>query len=806
LAGGHETRHSSGDVGGKGGGTRDKKEKDFTAKLRSQVDQIDALTGELVRRHESLTKAAEHTRIGYGLLYNAIRFEKIRLGCRWQYADLDSTPHSAGDSPPAPPAPPSPPPLPQPAPSRVSLKRAINQIDAKTGELVRRHESMRKAAHFAQQRLPQYTRRSLSFMWSAIRHNKILLGCRWQYADLATTPHSAGDSPTAQAPLPPPPQTVLSPLAPAAAAPADGGEASVQVGDSCGGREQGDAQAVGEANKTPQVCTGNEARSGDEAGGAFEGQALGSRAPEASWCPRRQTTATGNLRRGLARGREWLGEDGDYMFGVTCSPVARLLEELRERADARTKAGVAAAAGEAGRKRCGERHEESVASQKSSRCGGNTPHRTDKADKSQNLQGLALAPPALGPVRQACMLCQQLQLDPKLAAGGHGERGRRAPFRLLALEDKDYCHDLCALFAEKMPLERSVLTISEATPLLAEDVDRRAASKVRRDVAQTSCKVCKGKGAASRCSFDGCDATYHLPCAEAAGLVEWHYFNSSGLRVVHCPSHRDPLLEIYWDEQDNPAWWPAAVTSGPNEGFVSVIYTAEPYESEDLNMNAKTTKLRFPHKVPRGCRRWEAFQALFAPRTADGKARHEVEKYLGILQPTHAGLALRDDGHPLSQGNTDAARAGAAHEPCALLATYTAQENDTPRALAKNFGIDVHEFMALNQAQFSVPLLPKSRFKGGTHLLLPPAKQAATQASCPHETPSATSSSGRAGGAAPESAAVEYVVVAENSTPRLLCSCRLRKVLRCVDNLNIERNGNRRALACGATVRAPDGR
>lgn len=115
-------------------------------------------------------------------------------------------------------------------------------------------------------------------------------------------------------------------------------------------------------------------------------------------------------------------------------------------------------------------------------------------------------------------------------------------------------------------------------PLTAADVDLRSLLRVKKRASQVCCTICKRKGAASRCGYQCCRDSYHLPCAEAAGLVEWHSYNSQGLRIVHCRPHRDPLCEIWWEGNESmpeAAWWPAACISGPNEGFITVIYTAE---------------------------------------------------------------------------------------------------------------------------------------------------------------------------------------------------------------------------------------
>ena len=205
--------------------------------------------------------------------------------------------------------------------------------------------------------------------------------------------------------------------------------------------------------------------------------------------------------------------------------------------------------------------------------------------------------------------CLQSSLSPALTAHwshgpSHGNRGPIPALRLLgpiSIGTKEvYVHDLCALFApNKVALN---FNIALDIPLEAADLDVESLAKVESDSADKLCRICGRSGAVSSCWFAHCQHAYHLPCAEKAGLVEWHYFHShtdlTDFAVVHCPTHRDPLCEIWWagDEvHPETAWWPCAVIGGPKEGLLPVIYTHYPFETEDLNVNA--TKLRFPHKV-----------------------------------------------------------------------------------------------------------------------------------------------------------------------------------------------------------------
>lgn len=112
----------------------------------------------------------------------------------------------------------------------------------------------------------------------------------------------------------------------------------------------------------------------------------------------------------------------------------------------------------------------------------------------------------------------------------------------------------------------------------------------------------------------------------------------------------------------------------------------QPYESEDLNMNAKSTKLRFPHHVPPGCRRWEAFQALFSNRKTEVNAR-KVEEALDMLQPLQPlgtgveprAASLRDVSLRLGSASAISQATAVVPDQSFVTSIYTAQENETPR-------------------------------------------------------------------------------------------------------------------------------
>jgi len=51
-------------------------------------------------------------------------------------------------------------------------------------------------------------------------------------------------------------------------------------------------------------------------------------------------------------------------------------------------------------------------------------------------------------------------------------------------------------------------------------------SKVKLESNGALCSICSKFGAVVSCWFLQCGKVYYLPCAEAAGLIEWHHFHS----------------------------------------------------------------------------------------------------------------------------------------------------------------------------------------------------------------------------------------------------------------------------------------
>ena len=332
------------------------------------------------------------------------------------------------------------------------------------------------------------------------------------------------------------------------------------------------------------------------------------------------------------------GLDGDYMFGLSVLPVARALESLGKINRCTSGSKIVSEY-----LRLSERPhtlrqtlsrsrrrvvEETVAngapatnmSASSASCaigrseqGESAMFSSQTMFRSQRMQDTAVESLTVHDhMMQRCILCRQSQLAEGLNSARVGIQGRAPAFRLLGPislgQRQVYVHDTCAMFAPDMKFKRPI----DDTPLEAVDLDTETLLASEQASIAQICQICHNQGAASSCGELGCNRFYHLHCAELAGLVEWHRYNSCGQCLLHCPSHRDPLCEIWWaSTPDEPvaAWWPCAVTDTvPKEGLISIMYTAYPYETEDLNMFSGN--LRFPHKVPRDCRRWAALVGM----------------------------------------------------------------------------------------------------------------------------------------------------------------------------------------------------
>ena len=156
--------------------------------------------------------------------------------------------------------------------------------------------------------------------------------------------------------------------------------------------------------------------------------------------------------------------DGDFFFGITSRPVSRLIDALAFSRPSRSKfrttstrrsrmqpsavsRKVAVAARNLRVRKMAVQRPRPDARLHLGGGGGRSSHAQDSGAETD---------------RQMCVLCQQASLDPALTAGGLGERGRRAAFRLLSLDKDVFVHDLCALYAEGMPFQRSILTVSRS--------------------------------------------------------------------------------------------------------------------------------------------------------------------------------------------------------------------------------------------------------------------------------------------------------------------------------------------------------
>ena len=147
-----------------------------------------------------------------------------------------------------------------------------------------------------------------------------------------------------------------------------------------------------------------------------------------------------------------------------------------------------------------------------------------------------------------------------------------------------YVHEWCAMFAPRVSFTRHI--DDQDRLRCAADIDADSLAREAARGRRIRCALCGEKGAAAGC-FRCSKPSYHFGCANAAGLVEWHWWRNHGQRVVHCPEHRDPLLDIWWDGSDawpttEVGWWRAAIVDGPVEGRYGVLYRDEPYGEETI--------------------------------------------------------------------------------------------------------------------------------------------------------------------------------------------------------------------------------
>ena len=160
------------------------------------------------------------------------------------------------------------------------------------------------------------------------------------------------------------------------------------------------------------------------------------------------------------------------------------------------------------------------------------------------------------------------------------------------------------------------------------------APSVRKEVARGAklpCEICRRPGASIGC-FVCSRRCFHYPCAQRAGLVEWHWWESGHhARVVHCPEHLDARGELYWSG-DDPAWPSTArgwyrivIVDGPVEGEYLNFYCDEPLRPGNGRLHprraARPAALRRVRAVESGPRpRQRVHPRRRASATADAAA------------------------------------------------------------------------------------------------------------------------------------------------------------------------------------------
>ncbi|XP_074692044.1 E3 ubiquitin-protein ligase PHF7-like [Strix aluco] len=118
-------------------------------------------------------------------------------------------------------------------------------------------------------------------------------------------------------------------------------------------------------------------------------------------------------------------------------------------------------------------------------------------------------------MEQACMLCGRAAADPDICGHKIHQQGLCA-------------HVFCLFFANNLsqqPLEDMGLM-----GFLPEDI-RRTIERA----AQKHCFVCGKSGAATTCRQEGCDRSFHLPCAAEGGCVTQFFFQYRSFCGEHSP-------------------------------------------------------------------------------------------------------------------------------------------------------------------------------------------------------------------------------------------------------------------------------
>ena len=151
------------------------------------------------------------------------------------------------------------------------------------------------------------------------------------------------------------------------------------------------------------------------------------------------------------------------------------------------------------------------------------------------------------------------------------------------------------------------------------------------------------------------------------------------------------------------------------------------------------TKLRFPYRAPKECKRWVAFETLVnSSKISNAKASRTLacdprlfERHIDTLQlpsaahedeagsaPAFAALSTPAEAvQPLGAPSASVGDSFAPRQRATAL--YIAFENETPTSIAKRTGTALADILALNRGRFPVALFAKSRFKHGTRVLVP---------------------------------------------------------------------------------------
>jgi len=248
------------------------------------------------------------------------------------------------------------------------------------------------------------------------------------------------------------------------------------------------------------------------------------------------------------------GIEGDYMFGITVTPVARILESCEESKLLFKYCRLSDRRHNKLRLTVGKTVQMTKAAVSESSSPDKLTSRLEQTGGAENIWCESKPIPR-------CILCKQSELSDSIWTAGNGTRGVVPPLILLGPIEGSFgevfVHDLCALFAPKMRFKRDISN----TPIECVDIDLEALLDVERSA---FCSLCKIQGASVPCAGAGCKSVFHLPCAEKAGLVEWHYWYTSAQPKLHCALHRDPLCEIFWagDAVEPAAFYPCAVVDG----------------------------------------------------------------------------------------------------------------------------------------------------------------------------------------------------------------------------------------------------